>query len=48
MSKPKRRKRQNTSVRQRIECFMKALPDLNPNWKTSSDKDFKKHDTWAK
>jgi hypothetical protein len=28
----KRKRSVKPSVKQRIECFMNALPDLNPNW----------------
>lgn len=32
----RKRKRNNASVQARIECFLNALSDLNPNWKTKN------------
>lgn len=33
----RKRKRNNISTQARIECFLLALEDLNPNWKTNKN-----------
>lgn len=35
-SNEKRKRPAKASVKQRIECFMQAIDDLNPKWRTGN------------